>query len=1067
MRMKPIILGLTLCLLLSAIAVAAAPVSPAISLQGKLTDAKGYPLSGSYNFQFKIFDVASGGTALWTSGVQSVPVSKGIWQTSISTPDTVDFNRSLWLEVTVGTEILSPRSQLMFSSLSYASSRLLPTTWDIITSGKIGIGTDNAANTPTSKLTFGGGSGGWAIAFQNDAARVYTTFGSAYSSANAFIGHAVRSKTTAAGYEKSASWDMAQSLIDVGGDIRFATKASDADPQGTNWDLVGNTKMIIKNDGKIGIGTSSPGARLDISGGYATTGLVSPAGLGIAAGGASPDRAQIFWGDNTGWKLHFGTKDSGGAFQSRVTFMDTGNVGIGTTTPKTKLHLLVPDDGGIRIQAGESGWGAARLEFYSDPIDSSTEWRPGYITSNDSGSFTGRLDFYTNGAGSGSKTGSVLGMSVINGRVGVGTTSPIDALQVGDGGTKFGAGVAGSGASLGYGTSYVGFNAVRNSSGFVFDTDSVSNGGALIYSTVFGNLRFVTVESTGGTDKIVTDSDILNNKIRMQIDPNGNVRAYANVYVSNDLDANRVCINGDCKSSWPGGVGGSGTTNRVAKWTGTGSLGDSKITDDGTIVTVASSVRGNQVGALRIDTGNGYVDIGPQNSGWAHINTDRNRFYFNKGITVDSGNIGSYSQDLNLQTSGTTRMTILNSNGNVGIGTASPATKLDVEGPLVSGRGQLYVSSTSGHGYVVVDSQNANEAGYIIENAGAIKWYIYRPGGTNDLAIYDSTTSTNKLYIKGGLYGNIGIGKNDPGYSKLDVYQNVDYAGAINATAMGSGAGSYAVEANAPNFVGVSGKGGTAGVVGYSLNGNGIFGSSSNGWAGYFDRGVRITQFGNLSVGPLAVWDSGRITSVTGSDYGFAISGIAEDGGNVGVLGEYGECSTYPSDGVGVFACAENGGANGAAIRALATGSTAWAGWFNGKVKIDSDLYVGGSLTSTGAIKTSSNLKTTYGIMLEPAKTCTAPAGKTCRALGGGMLYDCGGTGLGGGHWIGTLCNIGTGRSCLASISNADSSEGASTDQIDYVRCMYNSATGNVDGDIDNRNGGRSQSLNCTVVCVS
>ena len=50
--------------------------------------------------------------------------------------------------------------------------------------------------------------------------------------------------------------------------------------------------------------------------------------------------------------------------------------------------------------------------------------------------------------------------------------------------------------------------------------------------------------------------------------------------------------------------------------------------------------------ALRVATNHGYVDIGPQNSSWCHIQTDRANFYFNKPITVDGGIVNSYNEDL-------------------------------------------------------------------------------------------------------------------------------------------------------------------------------------------------------------------------------------------------------------------------------------------------------------------------------------------------------------------------------------------------------------------------------------
>lgn len=56
-------------------------------------------------------------------------------------------------------------------------------------------------------------------------------------------------------------------------------------------------------------------------------------------------------------------------------------------------------------------------------------------------------------------------------------------------------------------------------------------------------------------------------------------------------------------------------------------------------------------GSLRVQTGNGYVDIGPKNSSWCHIYSDRD-FYTNRGIWIsgsrvlDAGNYTSYSPSL-------------------------------------------------------------------------------------------------------------------------------------------------------------------------------------------------------------------------------------------------------------------------------------------------------------------------------------------------------------------------------------------------------------------------------------
>jgi len=47
-------------------------------------------------------------------------------------------------------------------------------------------------------------------------------------------------------------------------------------------------------------------------------------------------------------------------------------------------------------------------------------------------------------------------------------------------------------------------------------------------------------------------------------------------------------------------------------------------------------------------TSDGHIQIGPANSSYCHIQTDRARFYMNKRLIVDEGIIGSYDEDLKL-----------------------------------------------------------------------------------------------------------------------------------------------------------------------------------------------------------------------------------------------------------------------------------------------------------------------------------------------------------------------------------------------------------------------------------
>src|SRR5215204_3491633 len=109
-----------------------------------------------------------------------------------------------------------------------------------------------------------------------------------------------------------------------------------------------------------------------------------------------------------------------------------GALAVGTATAAAKLHVVDNVSPAVlRVQSTLS-FGAARLEMWSDPQGSGTEWRPGYITSFDAGSFTGGLSFVTNGTGAAQRTGSREAMRLVNGRVGIGVPSPQFILDIGD-----------------------------------------------------------------------------------------------------------------------------------------------------------------------------------------------------------------------------------------------------------------------------------------------------------------------------------------------------------------------------------------------------------------------------------------------------------------------------------------------------------------------------------------------------------------------------------------------------------------------------------------------------------
>jgi hypothetical protein len=96
----------------------AVPAPQLISYQGQLTDAIGTPLTGNYAMSFRLYNVASGGSALWSESYPSISVSTGVFQVLLGsqTPltDAIFDQSSLYLGITIGSDAeMTPRRQVV------------------------------------------------------------------------------------------------------------------------------------------------------------------------------------------------------------------------------------------------------------------------------------------------------------------------------------------------------------------------------------------------------------------------------------------------------------------------------------------------------------------------------------------------------------------------------------------------------------------------------------------------------------------------------------------------------------------------------------------------------------------------------------------------------------------------------------------------------------------------------------------------------------------------------------------------------------------------------------------
>lgn len=172
----------------------------------------------------------------------------------------------------------------------------------------------------------------------------------------------------------------------------------------------GNVNLIQGGTGNVGIGTSSPGHRLDVAGRMRVReGGGVDSGIWFYQATPAADRAFVgMFGDN-----FVGLYGNNGAGWGLGMSASTGNVGVGTTNPKSRLHVNGDyyGRGHIYLYAYE-GDGASGTAFVQARDDTTTS----------------NVDLRLR-AKAGAAAVDVLTCKS-NGRVGIGTTAPASLLDV-------------------------------------------------------------------------------------------------------------------------------------------------------------------------------------------------------------------------------------------------------------------------------------------------------------------------------------------------------------------------------------------------------------------------------------------------------------------------------------------------------------------------------------------------------------------------------------------------------------------------------------------------------------
>ena len=499
----------------------------------------------------------------------------------------------------------------------------------------------------------------------------------------------------------------------------------------TSFSNNGSEAMRIDSSGRVGIGTTSPSAKLHIVGANASAPNLATSVTNAKVkiqnhNGSGLSSHQGYTGNS--WYTQVANSNGTTAYDLSLNPYG-GKVGIGTDSPTAKLDVLVGADQRLLFTT------LGTDPFIGAVNGANSAYKPLQLNGSD-------MKLMTNG--------SERMRIASSGNVGIGTTSPDRPLDITD--------------STNDGTGGV----VIHSYLPTLELDDISGGGT---SFILQHDATNTLFKHGTTE-------------RMRIDSSGNVGIG-----TSSPDEQLVVKCGLYSANQSGGMALQMGDEDESHW-----KARFKIKSDGSGVprTVISGVANNSGGSIdAINISNtGKVGIGTTSpASKLHVLGDGDtaskitveRTGGTTGTNILGYNyIGTFANsELRLFTNSTEKMRI-DSSGNVGIGTTSPLHKVDIMGDASTAYDATSDSGQSNHDATLqIFNQNTTDESFASlvfrnrnSNVGISRISsISTASATTDMSFVTEHSNTKSEKLRITSQGNVGIGTNNPSF-KLDVAGN-------------------------------------------------------------------------------------------------------------------------------------------------------------------------------------------------------------------------------------------------------------------------------------------------------